>query len=123
MTAPLLSTVPCARCGKSCLIRSPYLPIADERGLPTLVPATTARGLCEECAAHWWIFSVDGLRWAFADGPGVLTLPTVQRELTRLLGWMHPALGALDWQQLLAQWELPWPEDWALPNDTRPATG
>lgn len=122
MTAPLLSIVPCARCAKSCLIRSPYLPLADNRGLPALVPATQPRGLCEECAGHWWIVSVDGLRWAFESGPGVLTFPAVQAELARLLGWMHPALGKLDWAQLLEQWDLPWPADWALPSDARPTT-
>jgi hypothetical protein len=120
--ASLLSIVPCARCAKACLIRSPLAPPADRGGLVVLVPATTARGLCEECAAHWWIFSVDGFRWAFQDGPGVLCWPAVQRELSRLLGWMHPALGAIDWQQLLNQWDLPWPDDWALPSDVRPAT-
>jgi hypothetical protein len=116
MTAPLLSIVPCARCAKSCLIRSPYLPAVGDP-LATLTPATQSGGLCEECAAHWWIMSCDGLRWAFSDGPGVLTWPVVQAELGRVLGWMHPALGLLDWRRLLDQWDLPWPDDWRLPSD------
>lgn len=85
--------------------------------MATLVPATTARGLCEECAAHWWIFSRDGFRWAFGDDPELLSLPAVQRELGRVLGWMHPALGNIDWGRLRAQWDLPWPEDWPLAQD------
>lgn len=116
MTAPLLSIVHCARCAKSCLIRSPAYP-ALSHPLVLLAPATQPRGLCEECAAHWWLFTRDGLRWAFSDGPGVLALPMVQAELGRILGWMHPALGALDWQRLLDQWDLPWPEDWALATE------
>jgi len=99
------------------MLRSPYLPLADTSGLPTLVPSTAPGGLCQECAAHWWIFSRDGLRWSFSDGPGVLAWPVVQAELGRVLGWMHPALGALDWPRLLDQWDLPWPSDWALPSD------
>jgi len=112
-----LSIAPCARCAKSCLIRSPSLPLADTSGLATLVPATAPGGLCEECAAHWWIFSRDGLRWAFSDGPGVLAQPNVQAALGRVLGLMHPALAQLDWERLLAQWDLPWPPDWELPGD------
>lgn len=116
MIAPL-SIVHCARCAKSCLIRSPALPQADTSGLATLQPARHARGLCEECAAHWWIFSRDGLRWALTDSPELLALPAVQAELSRLLGWMHPALSRLDWARLLDQWDLPWPEDWPLAKD------
>lgn len=115
MTA-LLSIAHCTRCGKSCLLRSPVLPPVDHP-LVMLTPATQPCGLCEECAAHWWIFTRDGLRWAFADGPGVLAYATVQAELGRVLGWMHPALGALDWARLIAQWDLPWPDGWKLPSD------
>lgn len=116
MTAPLLSIVPCARCQKACLIRSPYLPSVGDP-LASLVPATSTRGLCEECAAHWWLFSRDGLRWAFSACPELLTWPTVQAELGRVLGWMHPALGMVDWDRLLDQWDLPWPVDWQLARD------
>jgi hypothetical protein len=116
VSAPLLSIVPCARCAKSCLIRSPSLPAVGDP-LTSLVPATQPRGLCEECAAHWWIVSRDGLRWSLSDGSDMLTWPAVQAELGRVLGWMHPALARLDWARLLAQWDLPWPDDWALPAD------
>jgi hypothetical protein len=116
MTA-LLSIAHCARCAKSCMIRSQYQQAMDYGGLATLVPATTAHGLCEECAAHWWLFSVDGFRWGLMDSPELLCLDAVQVELSRVLGWMHPALGRLDWAKLLDQWDLPWPDDWALPND------
>lgn len=112
-----MSTVPCARCGKACLIGAPH-PRADY-ALIVLAPAQAALGMCEECAAHWWIFSVDGLRWSFQDGPGVLRLPVVQAELGRVLGLMHPALAALDWGRLIAQWDLPWPKNWALPSEQR----
>ena len=44
-------------------------------------PAQTTRGLCEECAAHWWLFSVDPLRWSFQAGPGLLAFGTVRQEL------------------------------------------
>jgi hypothetical protein len=98
------------------MVRSPYLPAVDFP-LVELRPATQPRGLCEECAAHWWIFSIDGLRWSFQDGPGVLCMPIVQAELGRILGLMHPALGRLDWGRLIAQWDLPWPDDWRLPKD------
>lgn len=116
MTA-LLSIVPCARCTKSCLIRSPYLPAMNYGGLTTLVPATTGRGLCEECAAHWWLASVDGFRWGPIESPELLCLAAVQVELGRIMGLMHPALGNLDWGRLLDQWDLPWPDDWALAKD------
>lgn len=117
MTTPLLSVAACARCNKACLIRSPYLP-AVNFPLVELRPATTARGLCEECAAHWWLFNIDGLRWAFQESNGaILHYPNVQSELSRILGWMHPALEQLDWGRLLAQWDLPWPDDWTLPQD------
>jgi hypothetical protein len=116
MTAPLLSIAHCARCAKSCLLRSPSLPTVGDP-LATLTPATTPRGLCEECAAHWWIFSRDGLRWAFSESPELLTWPVVQAELGKVLGWMHPALGRLDWEKLIAQWNLPWPDDWRLASD------
>lgn len=112
-TAVPLAT--CARCGQRCRIgvacsRTDY-------ALVVLTPATAARGLCAECAAHWWLFSVDGLRWSFADGPGVLRMPAVRVALGRLLGAMHPKLGALDWDRLIAQWDLSWPHDWQLPRD------
>lgn len=115
--APLLSIAHCARCSKSCLIRGPSLPAVDHP-LVMLTPAKGPRGLCEECAAHWWLFSVDGLRWTLQEsGPELLCLDNVQAELWRVLGMMHPALGRLDWGRLIAQWDLPWPDDWKLPKD------
>jgi hypothetical protein len=64
--------------------------------------------------------TVDGLRWGFAEDRDrflfVLRLPAVQQRLGAALGRMHPELGTLDWGRLIAQWDLPWPDDWALPR-------
>ena len=96
------------------------VPCADTEGHPfvALRAATTTRGMCAECAAHWWLLSVDGIRWAVAEsGAWVLEQPTIQAALSRVLGMMHPELATLDWGRLLAQWDLPWPDDWTLPAD------
>lgn len=113
---PLFSVVNCPRCAKPCLIRDTVQ--TYDSPFVRLEPAKTAQGLCEECAAHWWLFSIDGFRWSFQDGPGVLCMPIVQTELSRMMGLMHPALGTVDWGRMIAQWELPWPEDWTLPKDS-----
>lgn len=115
-TAPYLTIAACLRCGKACLIRAPYEP-AVNYALATLRPAQMTRGLCEECAAHWWLFSVDGLRWTFEHGYEMLCFTSVRAQLSRLLGLMHPALGQVDWNRLMAQWDLPWPDDWKLPKE------
>lgn len=109
------TAVNCPRCAKPCWIRQTSVP--PDSPFVALVPAITANGLCEECAAHWWLFTVDGLRWAFQDGPGVLCQANVQAVLTSVLTKVAPALGQLDWTRLLAQWDLPWPDDWTLPKD------
>lgn len=106
---------PCARCGTICILGPPCPRI--DYPLWTLEPAQKPGGLCVTCAAHWWIFSIDGFRWSFRDGPGVLEYPTVQAAIARLLGQMHPELATVDWGRLLAQWELPWPKDWALTTE------
>jgi len=116
---PPLTIAPCARCGASCMVRAPD--VAEESTpIVTIRAATTTRGMCRECAAHWWLFSVDGLRWSVReanDGVGVLCYPNVQAALARLLGLMHPELAGCDWERLIAQRDLPWPADWALPED------
>jgi len=114
---PPLSIVPCARCGVSCMVRAPD---AAEENHPfeSVRAARTARGLCAPCIAHWWLFTVDGVRWTLRDsGPAILKTPAIQHALTRLLAMMHPELATLDWSILLAQWDLPWPDDWTLPVD------
>jgi hypothetical protein len=104
---------PCPRCHRTCVAAQPYVRL--DYALWVLEGAPS--GLCAECAAHWWLFSVDGLRWSFRDGPGVLSYRTVQSELSRVLALMHPQLAAVDWDRLLSQWELPWPKGWELPRD------
>lgn len=116
--APPLTVADCARCGVSCMVRVQEQPL--QTGEVSLRAATTTRGMCRECAAHWWIFSVDGLRWALEaapDGPGILQFPNVQSALNNVLGMMHPELAGCDWARMEAQWSLPWPDDWALPKD------
>lgn len=111
-------TAGCARCGTICRVVGPS-PRVDYP-LAVLTAATTPRGLCADCAAHWWLFSVDGLRWGLQDfGPWVLSLPPVQQSLGRILGKMHAELGACDWNGMIARWDLPWPTDWALPCEGR----
>lgn len=115
--APPLTIATCPRCEKLCLLREPH-PRLDY-GLAVLVPATATRGLCEECAAHWWLMTVDGIRWALTEERGfeILQFRSIQSALSDILGQMHPALGQLDWGRLIAQWDLPWPDDWKLPKD------
>lgn len=85
-------------------------------------PAETQRGLCACCAVHWWLFSVDGLRWSLsADGPALLGLATVRLLLAPVLNKQHPELGAVDWEQLISQWYLPWPAEYSLPTDRNEA--
>lgn len=90
--------------------------------LVQLIPATTPRGMCACCAAHWWLYSVDGIRWACEQSTGdILRMPGVRQALSGLLGMMHPELGRIDWGRLLAQWDMPWPADWQLPRDAQHA--
>lgn len=108
---------PCERCGVVCKVGE-----KDERGdvwpLTIMIPTQTKHGLCVTCAAHWWLWTVDGIRWAIGDSePWVLGLEAVQEKLTPILARMHPEFGALDWGKMLAQWSMPWPKGWALPKD------
>lgn len=109
---------PCKRCGVPCLVGATQ-PNEAPYPLVTMRAAQTADGLCSTCAAHWWLFTVDGLRWTFEEGYGMLSFLGIRTRLNRLLGLMHPELGAVDWDRMIAQWSLPWPRGWELPNDTR----
>lgn len=115
----------CLRCQKPCVISDAPAPAVDYGGF-TLRPATSETGLCAECAAHWWLLTVDGIRWALVDGfhaalahagPDLFRREPVQAELAGVLGKMHPALAMLDWERLIDQWGLPWPAGWALPEE------
>ena len=115
--APPRAIVACARCGEACQIREQ--PNARPEAVITLRAATTDRGTCRECATHWWLFSVDGLRWGLSEyGPGIVSHLPAQEALARVLGMMHPELAGCDWNKLQAQWDLPWPDDWKLPVDS-----
>lgn len=104
----------CARCGVTCALGEPA-PCIDY-SLPTLNAAQTTRGMCACCAVHWWLFTVDSIRWSIRDGgKEVLALPVVQRLLSPLLAQMHPELGEVDWGRMLSQWDMAWPKDWMLP--------
>lgn len=106
----------CARCLTPCEVRGPSPRL--EHSQVVLVAAGDDRGLCGCCAVHWWIFTVDGLRWALvATGPGLLSTAVVQGMLAPLLAQQHAELGAVDWMRMVAQWDLPWPPDWPLPED------
>ena len=88
----------------------------------TLAPAPqpTDQGMCAECAVTWWLWSVDGLRWALDDGgPAILEAPAIQETLNGILGMMHPELARVQWARLLTQWDLPWPKGWERPADHR----
>lgn len=116
-TAPLFQIAFCVRCALPCMIRAQPNE-APVWGLTVLRAAQTTRGMCRECAAHWWLFSIDGIRWALSDGgPWVLEQGAIQTALSGIMAQMHPELGALDWSRLLGQWDLPWPNDWELPKD------
>jgi hypothetical protein len=114
----------CLRCRWPAAVRP------DERAFLPPVPlygmraAQRAQGLCFECALHWWLFTVDGLRWAAGDnGPHVLALPQVQAMIGRALERMgtHIDPQAINWRVLIAQWDLAWPEGYELPSDERTA--
>lgn len=116
--APPLTITPCARCGIACMVRQQDDP--PPAPTVTLRAATTTRGMCRECAAHWWLMSVDGIRWAVmqaSDGFGMLAYSNVQIVLSAVLGMMHPELAGCDWARMLEQQDLPWPDDWRLPKD------
>jgi hypothetical protein len=107
----------CLRCLTPCEVRGPSPRLKHTQVV--LVAAEDDRGLCASCAVHWWLHTVDGIRWALASsGPGMLSMPALQHMLAPLLAQMHPDLGAVDWARMLDQWDLSWPLDWALPGDT-----
>jgi hypothetical protein len=107
----------CERCGVPCIVGAAP-PNDAPHPLVTMRAAQTAHGLCVTCAAHWWLHSVDGIRWAVEDGgPWVLGLRPIQEKLTPLMARMHPEFAALDWARMLAQWDMDWPKGWALPHD------
>jgi hypothetical protein len=90
-------------------------PPADTWPLIVMRAAQTPHGLCATCAAHWWLWTVDGIRWAIGDGePCALTLRPIQEKLSTIMARMHPAFATLDWARMLAQWRMPWPDGWAL---------
>lgn len=108
------TTSPCKRCGVRCVTGR----VVGERQVYPLVTMKAAQsedGLCSCCAAHWWLYTVDGIRWALEEGGNaVLRYPQIQKMLSALMAHMHPEFGSLDWGRLLEQWQLPWPDDWAL---------
>jgi hypothetical protein len=111
--------IPCARCGWPCQINP-----ADPTRLPINIggdihAATHDRGLCLECAVHWWLLTIDGLRWALQEsGPLFLAQPQVQDILMRGLGALpQPVTAQPNWRAIVAQWEKPWPADWPAPRD------
>jgi hypothetical protein len=107
---------PCERCGVPCVVGA-VQPGATPPASVYMQAAQTEHGLCVTCAAHWWLCSVDGIRWAVESGPWVLGLGAVQEQLTPLMARMHPEFGSLDWGKMLAQWGMDWPQGWALPHD------
>lgn len=100
----------CARCVTPCEVRGPSSRL--EHTQVVLVAAEDDRGLCACCA-------VDGLRWACAaNGPGLLASAAIQAMLAPLLAKQHPELGTVDWGRMIVQWDLPWPPDWPLAEDS-----
>lgn len=107
---------PCERCGVPCLVGS-VQPNEAPHPLVTMRAARSEHGLCVTCAAHWWLWTVDGIRWAVESRPWILGLTPIQEKLTTLMARMHPEFATLDWTRLLAQWEMAWPTGWELPRD------
>ncbi len=103
---------PCERCGVTCSVGE-----KPEQGdvwpLIVMTPAQAPHGLCSCCAAHWWLYSVDGIRWALEMGRDFLERADVQAALSRVMAHMHPEFATLDWGRVIEQWALPWPPDWA----------
>ena len=106
--------VHCARCLTPCEVRGPSPRLNYSQVV--LVATESDRGMCACCAVHWWLFSVDALRWALEKTPQMLRQPAVQARFVPLLKQMHEELGAVDWGRMLAQWDAPWPDDWSLPD-------
>ena len=103
--------VPCRRCYRACVVRPDDPVTMPVYGTVGVRAARSTEGLCLECALHWWLYTVDGLRWAV--GPELLALPVVQGLI---LSVFETPL-TIDWTRLLRNWERPWPKGWELPTE------
>lgn len=110
---------PCLRCGYLCHVEGTAGKPNAAPWPPTVRLSSTPNGMCLECAVHWLLFTVDGFRWTFEQGNGLLHDPDVQQMVGKALAVGSPEVDPtkINWTRLLEQWDMAWPESWPLPKD------
>lgn len=103
------SIVACMRCGIPCRVKGSSNP--DAR---LLQHASTPRGFCPDCGATAFLRQAPVLSEVLSRvGPQALLMPAAREQFARLMrtGNADANPGELDWERIVANWDLPLPED------------
>jgi len=96
------NTVSCRRCNRPLQAGTPD---------PNARAIRQARsgGHCPNCAVTYFIRSIDPMRRAVENhGVESLRLPHIQQQMVAVLKHTQLTPGEIDWETVIAQWELPW---------------
>lgn len=106
------STIACERCGRLCRTAPTR---NDNARLLRYAAADAKNGLCANCGMTLFIRHGDGLGLIFRDepDPGIFAARHVQESLERLMfvGNADARPEEIDWQTVIAQWDLPFKAD------------
>ena len=107
----------CLRCRRPCRHGTPD---------PTkrAILKTQGDGLCPNCVVTHFLLGIAPIRETImghparggivpavpGKGPAVLRLPHIQAQLGRILAFTQLSLGEVDWEVVIANWDLPWPK-------------
>lgn len=98
----------CVRCGRPCK--------PGESTNPEARPFRRAqKGLCENCAVTQFLLcdDLEAMRMGLLrNGIEVLKTPNIQEQFGKMLevGQSELAVEQIDWDTVIAQWDLPWPK-------------
>ena len=110
-------TIECKRCGARCEIAGP--PGEKAR----MMRFAQGPGLCANCAVHDWLRNTYPPNILLAQsGPQVLLLPYIQEQFAGIMriGSADAKPDEIDWQRIVDNWELPFPNKITKGNSMNP---
>lgn len=107
----------CLRCGRPCKHGTPD---------PTkrAILKTQHEGLCPNCVVTDFLLGIEPIRQIImgsrarggivpempGKGPEILRYPHIQEQIGRILSSTQLSLTEINWETVIANWDLPWPK-------------
>jgi len=99
----MTDTLNCRRCGRPL---RPGTPDSKARA----IRRCAGKGLCPDCVLTLFLVAIEPIRQTLQvqGGPEALRLPHIQEQMAAVLKFTQLTPAEIDWERVIANWELPW---------------